>query len=100
TSRTPPSWLVTGIIATLAVLYTLFVFLPGQHKAAVFRSRKYELMQYVSNQLKTIERIQQAQQRQAQMVQTAAAWHEHAPKASELGRNLSAITMHARQAGV
>jgi Tfp pilus assembly protein PilO len=100
TYRTPPSWLVTGVIATLAVLYTLFVFLPGQRKAAVLRSRKYELMQYVSNQVKTTERIQHAKERHAEMVQTATAWHEHAPKTGELGRNLSAITMHARQAGV
>src|SRR5688500_122025 len=97
TSRTLPSWLVTGVVAALAVLYTLFVFLPGQHKAALLRSRKYELMQYVANQLKTTERIQQAQQRNVQMLQTTAVWHENAPETSELGRHLSAITMHARQ---
>lgn len=100
TSRTPPSWLVTGVIAALAVLYTLFVFLPGQRKATALRSRKYELMQYVSNQVKTTERIHHARQRQAEMEKTTAVWHEHAPETSELGRNLSAITMHARQAGV
>jgi Tfp pilus assembly protein PilO len=96
----PPSWLVTGAVATLAVLYTLFVFLPGQRKAAALKSKKYELMQYVANRTKIGEKIEQAQQRHQQMLRMTAAWQEHAPTVGELGRTLSAITQHARQAGV
>jgi Tfp pilus assembly protein PilO len=99
-SRTPPSWLVTGIVASLAVLYTLFVFLPGQRKAAALKSKKYELLQYVGNTQKTGERIEQARQKHIEVLQTTADWHNHAPNASELARSLSSITQEARQAGV
>jgi Tfp pilus assembly protein PilO len=99
-SRTPPSWLVTGFVATLAVLYTLFIFMPGQRKAAALKLKKLELMQYVTNQAKTTLKIQQAQERNAQALQTTVAWHEQAPKVSDLGRTLSSITLDARQAGV
>ena len=99
-NRTPPSWLVTGIVATLAVLYTLFIFLPAQRKATALNSKKYELMQYVANRLKTNEKIEQARERQTQVEQVSASWQQHAPNANEVGRMLSGITLQARQAGV
>jgi type IV pilus assembly protein PilO len=99
-NRSLPSWLVTGVVATLAVLYTLFVFLPAQHKAAALKSKKYELMQYVSNRSKTHEKIAQARQRQAQIEEVSTAWHQNAPDATEIGRTLSSITQQARQSGV
>lgn len=99
-NRTLPSWLVTGVVATLAVLYTLFVFLPAQHKAAALKSKKYELMQYVSNRSKTHEKIAQARQRQAQIQEVSTAWRQNAPDSTEIGRTLSNITQQARQAGV
>ncbi|WP_254508909.1 type IV pilus inner membrane component PilO [Anatilimnocola floriformis] len=99
-NRSLPSWLVTGVVATLAVLYTLFVFLPTQHKTAALKSKKYELMQYVANRSKTNEKITQARQRQSQVEQVSLAWRENAPDVSETGRALSSITQQARQAGV
>ncbi len=99
-SRTPPSWLVTGLVATLAVLYTLFIFLPTQRSAAILKSKKYELMQYVANRSKLGDKIEQARQRHALVKQSSVSWHQHAPKLGELGRVLSGITQQARQAGV
>jgi len=99
-NRTLPSWLVTGVVATLAVLYTLFIFLPTQHKTSALKSKKYELMQYVANRSKTNEKIELARQRQAKIEQLSLVWRQHAPDASEVGRALSNITQQARQAGV
>jgi Tfp pilus assembly protein PilO len=99
-NRTPPSWLVTGAVATLAVLYTLFIFLPAQRKATTLKLKKYELMQYVANRQKTNEKIEQALQRQTQVEQVSLAWRQHAPDANEVGRMLSGLTLQARQAGV
>lgn len=99
-SRSLPSWLVTGVVASLAVVYALFVFLPAQKKAATLKLKKYELMQYIANRLKTNEKIEQARQRQVQVEQVTAAWRQHAPQVGELGRLLSSITQQARQAGV
>jgi Tfp pilus assembly protein PilO len=82
------------------VLYTLFVFLPVQHKTAAFKSKKYELMQYVANRSKTNEKIAQARQRQAQIEQVSAVWRQNAPDSTEIGRTLSNITQQARQSGV
>ncbi len=99
-NRSLPSWLVTGVVATMAVLYTLLVFLPTQRKTAALKSKKYELMQYVANRLKTHEKIEQARQRQAQVEQVSLAWQKNAPDVGEVGRVLSSITLHARKAGV
>ena len=99
-SRSLPSWLVTGVVASLAVVYVLFVFLPAQRKASALKLKKYELMQYVANRLKTSDKIEQARQRKLQVEQVTRAWREHAPQVGELGRLLSAITQQARQAGV
>lgn len=99
-SRSLPSWLVTGVVASLAVVYALFVFLPAQRKASLLKLKKYELMQYVANRLKTSEKIEQARQRQLEVEQVTLAWRQHAPQAGELGRMLSGITQQARQAGV
>lgn len=99
-SRSLPSWLVTGVVASLAVVYALFVFLPAQRKAATLKLKKYELMQYVANRLKTSEKIEQARQRQLQVEQVTLAWRQHAPQVGDLGRMLSGITQQARQAGV
>ena len=98
--RSLPSWLVTGVVATLAVLYTLFVFLPTQHKMAALKSKKYELMQYVANRSKTNEKITQARERQNEVEKVSLAWKQNAPDVSEIGRTLSSITQQARQAGV
>jgi Tfp pilus assembly protein PilO len=100
TKPTLPSWLVTGVVASLAVVYALFVFLPTQRKASALKLKKYELMQYVANRLKTSEKIEQARQRQTQIEQVSVAWRQHAPRNGELGRMLSGITQQARQAGV
>jgi Tfp pilus assembly protein PilO len=99
-SLTLPSWLVTCGVASLAVVYVLFVFLPTQRKAKQLKLKKYELMQYVANQLKTSEMIKQARERHAEVEQVTVAWRRHAPHVSELGRTLSGITQQARQAGV
>ncbi|WP_425613868.1 type 4a pilus biogenesis protein PilO [Anatilimnocola sp. NA78] len=98
--RSMPSWLVTGVVAVLAVLYTMFVFLPAQKKARVLKSKKYELMQYVANQTKMSDKIEKALLRQREIEVTTASWRQHAPRASEVGRNLSAITQQARAAEV
>lgn len=97
---TLPSWLVTAVVATLAVLYTLFVFLPTQRKTAALKSKKYELMQYVANRLKTHEKIEQARARQTQIELVSLDWSRNAPSLGEMGRMLSSITQQARQAGV
>jgi len=99
-ARSLPSWLVTGVVGALAVLYTMFVFVPAQRKAKVLKSKKYELMQYVSNQTKMSDKIEKALQRQRDIEATTTIWQEHAPRGSELGRNLSAITQQARAAEV
>lgn len=92
--------LVTGLVAALAVLYTIFVFLPAQRKVAALQVKKGELMQYVANRTKIGDQIEQANQRHQQALRMTAAWQEHAPEATELGRMLSSITQHARQAEV
>jgi Tfp pilus assembly protein PilO len=99
-NRSLPSWLVTGVVATMAVLYTLFVFLPTQRKTATLKSKKYELMQYVANRLKTNEKIDQARLRQAQVEQVSVAWRQNTPDVGEVGRVLSNINVHARKSGV
>ncbi|QDU28782.1 Pilus assembly protein, PilO [Anatilimnocola aggregata] len=99
-ARSLPSWAVTGLVAALAVLYTLFIFLPTQRNATKLRSKKYELMQYVSNQTKMSDKIEKALQRQRDIEVTTTNWLQQAPRAGDVGRNLSAITQHARGAGV
>lgn len=99
-NRSLPSWLVTGVVATLAVLYTLFVFLPTQRKTSALKSKKYELMQYVANRQKTHEKIEQARQRQTQVEQVNVVWQQNTPDVDEVGRVLSNITLHARKSGV
>lgn len=99
-SRSLPSWLVTGLIAAAAVAYTMFVFLPQQRKTGLLKAKKFELMQYVANQGQMSDKIAKAQERQRDVEVTTARWLAHAPKLSEVGRDLSAITTQARTAGV
>ena len=98
--RKPRTWLITALLASLAVGYVVFIFLPLQRKIHVLRADLQEKRQHVVQAQSLTGTIARAQQQLARTREVSLSWQEGAPTAAELARHFADITRRAREAGV
>jgi Tfp pilus assembly protein PilO len=96
----PRTWLITALLAAMAVGYVVFVFLPLQKKIRVLRSDLQEKRQHVVQAQSLTGTIERAKQQLAHTREVSLSWQAGAPSAAELARHFANITQHARTAGV
>jgi len=99
-SSKPKTWLITALLAALAVGYTVFVFLPLQRSIGRLRSELQEKRQHVVHGQSIAGTILRARQQLAQTTEVGQQWQAGAPTPAELAQHYSSISQHARAAGV
>jgi len=96
----PRTWLITGLLASLAIGYVVFVFLPLQRSIYVLRSQLQEKRQLVVQSQSLTGPMERARQQLAQTNEASLRWKEDAPTPADLAKHFASITQHAEAAGV
>jgi Tfp pilus assembly protein PilO len=99
-ARAPRSWLITALLASLAVAYVAFVFVPAQAAIGTLRAQLNERRQHIlQGQGLTMPAAHAA----AQLTRTkevSAEWRANAPSHAEVSANFAKLTAEAKAAGV
>jgi Tfp pilus assembly protein PilO len=96
----PRSSLVTASVATAALLYILFVFVPGQRSLAQLRREVREKQQHVLQSDRLAVPIQSSEDKLRTIENFAEKQRSQLPSAAELLKSLGKISEQAKLAGV
>lgn len=98
--RAPRSWLITALLASLAVAYVAFVFVPGQAEISTLRSQLNERRQHILQASSLVLPVENATAQLAKTRLVSLDWKRAAPSADELSECLGGLTNEAKAAGV
>ncbi|MCI0358695.1 MAG: type 4a pilus biogenesis protein PilO [Planctomycetaceae bacterium] len=98
--RAPRSWLITALLASLAVAYVSFVFVPAQAEITTLRGRLNERRQHILQASGLVLPVEQAVQHLAKTKQISANWHAAAPNPAQLSQCFASLSAEAKAAGV
>jgi Tfp pilus assembly protein PilO len=99
-NRAPRSWLITALLASLAVAYVAFVFVPAQASIAKLRGQLNERRQHILQAQGLILPVEQMVRHVVQTREVSDAWREATPNPSELSDTFAHLTVEAKAAGV
>jgi Tfp pilus assembly protein PilO len=99
-ARMPKTWLVTGSLASAAVGYVLFIFLPLQYSINRLQQQVQERRQQIMQAQSLITTVGQARVRLTAAQQVAQHWRADAPRQSQLITHYASLTQKAGEAGV
>jgi len=100
TTRAPRSWLITALLASLAVAYVAFVFVPAQGKIGTLRGQLNERRQHILQAQGLVMPVAHAAGQLAKTRQVSDQWRSAAPSHAELSANFAQLTSEAKAAGV
>jgi Tfp pilus assembly protein PilO len=98
--KAPRSWLITALLASLAVAYVAFVFAPAQASIGTLRGRLNERRQHILQAQGLVAPVAHASKQLAATREVSDKWRSAAPSASELSANFAQLTAEAKAAGV
>jgi Tfp pilus assembly protein PilO len=98
--RAPRSWLITALLASLAVSYVSFVFVPAQAEITALRGRLNERRQHILQAGGLVLPLEHASQQLAKTREISARWHASAPNPAELSECFASLSAEAKAAGV
>jgi Tfp pilus assembly protein PilO len=98
--RQPRSWLITGLLATGALAYLLFGFLPGQRSISRLRSQVNERQQHILQAHGLIGPLEQTAQQLSRIRTVSETWHADSPNHQELAGHMARLTAAARTSNV
>jgi Tfp pilus assembly protein PilO len=96
----PKTWLITALLASIAVAYVVFIFLPRQRKISELRAQVQERRQQIMQAQSMLRTVAQARKRLADTQQVSHKWRAEAPKAADIVTHLASFTQQADAAGV
>ena len=101
-SRTgkPKTWMITALLASLAVAYVIFVFIPCQRSISLLQSQVQERQQQILHAQSLARPLVQARERLGQTREVSRQWRDEAPRPTELISHLASLTRQAQAAGV
>jgi Tfp pilus assembly protein PilO len=98
--RAPRSWLITALLASLAVAYVAFVFVPAQASIATLRGQLNERRQHILQAQGLALPVEHASKQLAATREVSDKWRSAAPSAAELSANFAQLSAEAKAAGV
>jgi Tfp pilus assembly protein PilO len=98
--RAPRSWMITALLASLAVAYVAFVFVPAQAEISVLRSRLNERRQHILQASGLVLPVEHATQQLVKTRLISTSWREAAPNPAELSGCFASLTTQAKAAGI
>jgi Tfp pilus assembly protein PilO len=99
-SGKPRTWMITALLAALAVSYVIFIFLPMQRSIRTLRSELQEKRQHVLQGQSLTAPILRSRQQLAETKEVCLQWQAAAPSAGELAQHFARITQQAKAAAV
>jgi Tfp pilus assembly protein PilO len=99
-SSKPKTWLITALLASLAVAYIVFLFLPGQQSIFHLQAQVQERRQHILQAESLVGPIAQAREQLAATREVSLDWQADAPTQSEMVTHLAILTQQAEAAGV
>lgn len=96
----PKTWLVTGLLAAVAVAYVVFVFLPLQHSINRLQQQVQERRQQIMQAESLVTTVAQARVRLAAAHEVCQQWRSEAPRHSQLITHYASLTQKAEESGV
>jgi Tfp pilus assembly protein PilO len=96
----PKTWIITALLAAIAVAYAMFVFVPCQRSIALLQSQVQERQQQILHAQSLARPLIQARQRLAETREVSRQWRDEAPRHTELISHLASITRQAEAAGI
>src|SRR5688500_2992535 len=96
----PRTWVITALLAALAVAYVVFVFIPCQQSIAVLQAQVQERQQQILHAQSLARPLVQARERLAATREVSRQWRDEAPRPTELISHLASLTRQAAAAGV
>src|SRR5262245_53431240 len=98
--RKPKTWLITALLAAVAVSYVVFVFLPCQRSIGVLQSQVQERQQQILHAQSLARPLVQARERLVTTREVGRQWRDESPRPTELISHLANLTRQAQAAGV
>jgi Tfp pilus assembly protein PilO len=96
----PQSWIITGLLAVVAVAYVWFVFLPCQRVINERRAQVQERRQQIMQAQSLSRTVEQARIRLTDTRQVSEKWRAESPRRADLITQFASLTQQAQQAGV
>ena len=90
--RAPRSWMITALLASLAVSYVAFVFGPAQAQITALRGRLNERRQHILQASGLVLPVEQATQQLAKTRLISTHWQADAPNPAELSSCFASLT--------
>ncbi|MEX2175604.1 MAG: type 4a pilus biogenesis protein PilO [Pirellulaceae bacterium] len=99
-TRAPRSWLITALLASLAVSYVAFVFVPAQVGISSLGSKLNERRQHILQADSLVLPVEHAARQLATTRQVSISWQDSAPNPGELATSMAQLSAEAKAAGV
>jgi len=94
------SWIITTVLAAVALAYAFLVFLPGQKAIGKLRLELQEKQQFIAQSQMVAASVEDTKKRLDDTRQFAKDWQESAPGESELSLLFGQIADAAKQSSV
>jgi Tfp pilus assembly protein PilO len=98
--RAPRSWLITALLASLAIAYVAFVFVPEQRRIGALQGELHERRQHILQAHSLTIPVERATEQLAKTHAISAAWREESIDSDEISHALAKISSLADAAGV
>jgi len=98
--RPPRTWLITAVLAALALAYVWFLFLPGQRAIAELRAQVHERRQQIMQAQNLLATVAQTRARLEATREVGRQWRAEAPRRAEVITHFASLTQQAAAAGV
>lgn len=96
----PQSWIITALLAAVAVAYVVFVFLPGQRTINERRAQVQERQQQIMQAHTLAQTVAQTRERLAATRRVGQQWHDDSPRRRDVIAHFASFTQEAQRAGV
>ncbi len=96
----PQTWVITALLAAIAIAYVVFVFLPNQRSIGKLRAQVQERRQHIIQAQTLATTVEQARLRLTETRAVGAKWQAQSPRQAELITHFASITQQAQGSGV
>lgn len=98
--RAPRSWLITALLASLAIAYVAFVFVPQQQRIGALQSELHERRQHILQAHGLTLPVERATAHLAEVRAISQSWRDETPNSDDISHALAKISSLADAAGV
>ena len=96
----PQTWVITLLLAVVAIAYLIFIFVPGQRSIGRLRSQFQERRQQIMQAQTLLSTVDHARRRLTETRSVSETWRSVAPRHSAMITHFASLTQQAQSAGV